>query len=285
MASVATSAQNDQARRSGQASRLLIHVVLIFGAIMSVFPFVWMILTSLKTFPEYAQQQLLPSVPQWENYVVAWNMAPFGRYLVNTVIVAVLTTLAVLITSALAAYAFARMDFFGKEVVFTLFLTTLMIPFEITMIPNFVIIRNLEWIDTYQALIVPFTASVFGIFLLRQFFQQIPNDYYDAAVLDGAGHLRFLTSIVLPLSQPALISVALFTFLGAWNGLLWPLIVTNSQEMRTVQVGLYSFISEAGTQTHLLMAASVIVVAPIIVLYFFAQKQFIEGISASGLKG
>lgn len=285
MASVATSAQNDQARRSGQASRLLIHALLIFGAIMSVFPFVWMILTSLKTFPEYAQQQLLPSVPQWENYVVAWNMAPFGRYLVNTVIVAVLTTLAVLITSALAAYAFARMDFFGKEVVFTLFLTTLMIPFEVTMIPNFVIIRNLEWIDTYQALIVPFTASVFGIFLLRQFFQQIPNDYYDAAVLDGAGHLRFLTSIVLPLSQPALISVALFTFLGAWNGLLWPLIVTNSQEMRTVQVGLYSFISEAGTQTHLLMAASVIVVAPIIVLYFFAQKQFIEGISASGLKG
>ena len=285
MASVATSAQNDQARRSGQASRLLIHALLIFGAIMSVFPFVWMILTSLKTFPEYAQQQLLPSVPQWENYVVAWNMAPFGRYLVNTVIVAVLTTMAVLITSALAAYAFARMDFFGKEVVFTLFLTTLMIPFEVTMIPNFVIIRNLEWIDTYQALIVPFTASVFGIFLLRQFFQQIPNDYYDAAVLDGAGHLRFLTSIVLPLSQPALISVALFTFLGAWNGLLWPLIVTNSQEMRTVQVGLYSFISEAGTQTHLLMAASVIVVAPIIVLYFFAQKQFIEGISASGLKG
>lgn len=285
MATISATSQNQRSRRRGQLSRAGIHALLIVGSIIAIFPFVWMVLTSLKTFPEFAQQQFLPSVPQWSNYALAWNMAPFGRYLTNSVIVSVFTTIAVLITSSLAAYAFARIDFFGKEIVFTLFLTTLMIPFEITMIPNFVIIRNLEWIDTYQALIIPFTASVFGIFLLRQFFQQIPNDYYDAAVLDGAGHLRFLTSIVLPLSQPALISVALFTFLGAWNGLLWPLIVTNSQEMRTAQIGLYTFISEAGTQTHLLMAASVIVITPIIVLYFFAQKQFIEGISASGLKG
>ena len=199
--------------------------------------------------------------------------------------ISVSTTALVLFTSALAAYAFARMHFFGREVIFIIFLTTLMIPFEITMIPNFLTIRDLGWIDSYAALIFPFGASVFAIFLLRQFFAQIPSDYYDAAVLDGASHLRFLVAIVLPLSQPALVSVALFTFLGSWNSLLWPLIVINSPEMRPIQVGLYSFINEASTNTHLLMAASVIAVAPILVLYFFAQKQFIEGISGSGLKG
>jgi ABC-type glycerol-3-phosphate transport system permease component len=153
------------------------------------------------------------------------------------------------------------------------------------MIPNFLTIRNLNWYDRYPALIVPFSASVFGIFLLRQFFAQIPSDYYDAATPDGAGHFRFLTSIVLPLSQPALVSVGLFTFLGSWNALLWPLIITAREEMRPIQVGLYSFINEASTSIHLLMAGSVIAVTPILILYFFAQKQFIEGISSSGLKG
>ena len=265
--------------------RIGIHAFLIVAALIASFPFVWMVLTSLKTFQEYALQQFFPSAPQWANYTTAWDMAPFGRYLGNTLLIAVSATALVLITSSLAAYPFARVEFFGKETVFTLFLTTLMIPFEMTMIPNFITIRNLEWIDRYPALIVPFSASVFGIFLLRQFFQQIPADYYDAAVLDGAGHLQFLASIIVPLSRPALISVGLFTFLGSWNALLWPLIVTNSEEMRLIQVGLYAFVSEAGTNAHLLMAGSVIAVAPIIVLYFFAQKQFIEGISATGLRG
>jgi multiple sugar transport system permease protein len=285
MATVAVQRENQAARRNQMVIRGGIHAILIFGSIISIFPFVWMVLTSLKTFQEFALQQFLPSTPQWSNYVVAWNMAPFGRYLTNTLFMAVTTTTLVLITSTLAAYPFARLEFFGKEVIFTIFLSTIMIPFEVTLIPNFLTIRNLEWIDTYKAMIIPFSATVFSIFLLRQFFQQIPNDYYDAAVLDGANHIRFLTSIVLPLSQPALISVALFTFLGSWNALLWPLIVTNSEEMRPIQVGLYSFISEAGTNQHLLMAGSVIAVFPIIILYFFAQKQFIEGISASGLKG
>ncbi|MFN8499693.1 MAG: carbohydrate ABC transporter permease [Anaerolineae bacterium] len=285
MATAAVDARNDAARRQRTLRQVSTHTILIIGALVAMFPFVWMVLTSLKTFQEYATQQFLPAVPQWSNYATALTMAPFGRYLANTLFISVSTTALVLFTSALAAYAFARMNFFGREVIFIIFLTTLMIPFEITMIPNFLTIRDLGWIDSYAALIFPFGASVFAIFLLRQFFAQIPSDYYDAAVLDGASHLRFLVAIVLPLSQPALVSVALFTFLGSWNSLLWPLIVTNSPEMRPIQVGLYSFINEASTNTHLLMAASVIAVAPILVLYFFAQKQFIEGISGSGLKG
>lgn len=276
---------NEAARRTGQINRLMIHAVLIFGSVLAIFPFLWMLLTSLKTFQEYAQQQFLPAAPQFQNYAIALAMAPFGRYLSNTTFISIVTTALVLLTSTLAAYPFARMEFYAKEILFTIFLSTLMIPFEITMIPNFLTIRNLEWIDSYQALIIPFSASVFGIFLLRQFFAQIPKDYYDAAVMDGASHLRFLWSIVLPLSTPALISVGLFTFLGSWNSLLWPLIVTNREEMRPIQVGLYSFIGEAGTQGHLMMAASVMAITPIIIIYFFAQKQFIEGISSSGLKG
>ncbi len=285
MASVAVDARNQAARRQRTLRQITTHTILIIGAIVAMFPFLWMVLTSLKTFQEYATQQFFPASPQWVNYATALTMAPFGRYLANTVFISVTTTALVLFTSCLAAYAFARMTFFGREVIFVIFLTTLMIPFEITMIPNFLTIRDLDWIDRYPALIFPFGASVFAIFLLRQFFAQIPSDYYDAAVLDGASHLRFLAAIVLPLSQPALVSVALFTFLGSWNSLLWPLIVTNSPEMRPIQVGLYTFINEASTNTHLLMAASVIAVAPILVLYFFAQKQFIEGISGSGLKG
>ncbi|MFN8474697.1 MAG: carbohydrate ABC transporter permease [Anaerolineae bacterium] len=285
MATAAVDTRNEAARRERTVRRVGTHTILIIGAMIAMFPFVWMVLTSLKTFQEYATQQFLPAVPQWGNYAQALTMAPFGRYLANTLFISVSTTALVLFTSCLAGYAFARMNFFGREVIFIIFLTTLMIPFEITMIPNFLTIRDLGWIDSYAALIFPFGASVFAIFLLRQFFAQIPSDYYDAAVLDGASHLRFLIAIVLPLSQPALVSVALFTFLGSWNSLLWPLIVTNSPEMRPIQVGLYSFINEASTNTHLLMAASVIAVAPILVLYFFAQKQFIEGISGSGLKG
>jgi multiple sugar transport system permease protein len=260
-----------------------------------------MILSSLKSYREVATRVLWPaalrlstySIPAEQrpipnlfyNYVQAWKAAPFARYFANSFFIASCTATGVLITSALAAYAFARLDFRGKNVIFTLFLATMMIPFEITMIPNFITISNLGWVNTYQAMIIPWIASVFGIFLLRQFFATIPKDLYDAALLDGCGHFRFLTQIVLPLSKPALISVGLFNFLGSWNAFTWPLIVTREEKMYPIQVGLRYFVTESGTATQELMAAAAITILPLLILYFFAQRQFIEGISTTGLKG
>jgi multiple sugar transport system permease protein len=289
------------ARIPRRISRGLLYIVLTVGAVTSLAPFIWMILSSLKSYREVATRVFWPaslqlstySIPAEQrpiphlfyNYVQAWKAAPFARYFANSFFIASCTATGVLITSALAAYAFARLDFRGKNVIFTLFLATMMIPFEITMIPNFITISNLGWVNTYQAMIIPWIASVFGIFLLRQFFATIPHDLYDAALLDGCGHFRFLTQIVLPLSKPALISVGLFNFLGSWNAFTWPLIVTREEKMYPIQVGLRYFVTESGTATQELMAAATITILPLLILYFFAQRQFIEGISTTGLKG
>ncbi len=268
-------------------SRLIIHLLLIAGAIWAIFPFVWMVLTSLKGYAEAsAATDFFPQHWLFSNYVEAWNeVSLFPRYFANTIFIAVMTTVGLLITSTLAAYAFARMRFPGREVLFMVLLTTMIIPFEVTLVPNFVIIRLLHWADHYEALIIPWTASAFSIFLLRQFFQSIPQDLYDAAVLDGATHLRFLISIVLPLSRPALITAGLLSFLGSWNSLMWPLLVTNNPEIRPIQVGLAAFITDAGTQIQLLLAAVTISIIPIIILYMILQKWFIEGIASVGIRG
>jgi multiple sugar transport system permease protein len=270
--------------RLGQA---LIQAVLIIGAIWSLFPFAWMVLTSLKSYIEAsASQSLLPSQWLFSNYIAAWNQVGiFPRYFANTLFIAVTTALGVLVTSTLAGYAFARMRFPGRDPLFILLLVTMMAPFEVTLVPNFILMRDLHWVDTYTALIVPWTASAFSIFLLRQFFRSIPQDLYDAAVMDGCWHLRFLWSIVLPLSRPALITSALLTFLGSWNSLMWPLLVTNNPLLRPIQVGIAAFITDAGTQVQLLLAAVTISIAPIIVLYLVLQRWFIEGIATIGIQG
>lgn len=277
--------ENFRARLTKRGVVIGIHVILIIGSVVAAFPFVWMVLTSVKSYQEFIAGQLIPDILRFSNYVEAWRMAPFGRYFLNSLFISVATVTAVLVTSTLAAYAFARLEFFGRDVLFMVFLATLMVPFEVTMIPNFILIRDLGWYDSYWAMIMPFSASVFGVFLLRQFFATIPQDLYDSAVLDGCGHLRFLWEIVLPLSKPPLITVGLFTFLGSWNALLWPLIVTRTQEIRPIMLGLAEFITEAGTQTQLLMAAATLTILPVIIFYFFAQREFIEGIAATGLKG
>ena len=282
-------------------SRGLLYTVLTVGAATSLAPFIWMILTSLKSYREMATRVFWPaslrlstySIPAGQrpipdlfyNYVQAWNAAPFARYFANSFFLASCTAIGVLVTSTLAAYAFARLNFYGKNAIFVLFLATMMIPFEVTMIPNYITVSRLGWINTYWAMIVPWIASVFGIFLLRQFFATIPGELYDAALLDGCGHFRFLTQIVLPLSRPALISVGLFNFLGSWNAFTWPLIVTREEKMYPIQVGLRYFVTESGTATQELMAAATITILPLVILYFFAQRQFIEGISTTGLKG
>jgi len=251
------------------------HSVLIFVAVLVAYPFYFMITSSLKDVLEAARTPptIFPTELHPENYADAWNRAPWGRYFVNTVFVSVAVTVLELITACLAAYAFARMRFRGKGVLFTIFLATLMIPAEATLIPNYVLMspsRNaclglpcLGWFDSYQVQIVPFIASAFSIFLMRQFFLSIPTELSDAARIDGAGHLRFLWSIVLPLSIPAL----------------------SRPDFRPVQVGLSGFRQEAGSSYHLLMAASTFVVAPIVVLFLVAQRYLVQGIARTGIRG
>jgi len=266
---------------------LSIHLVLLIGVAWSLFPFLWMVLTSLKSYIDAsAATALLPQQWLFSNYADAWNqVGNFPRYFANTLFIGFSTVAGVLLTSILAAYAFARMHFPGREILFIILLSTMMIPFEVTLIPNFILMRDFQWIDHYEAMIIPWTASAFSIFLLRQFFRAIPNELYDAAVIDGCGHLRFLAAIVLPLSKPALITSGLFTFLGSWNSLMWPLLVTNNPLMRPLQVGISSFITDAGTQVQLLLAAVTISVIPVILIYLLLQHWFIEGIATVGIRG
>ena len=272
--------------------KVLIYVVLIVGAIIALFPFFWMVSTSLMTLGETLQLRLLPAAPQWANYAEAIERAKFDKYLVNSLIITLGTMAGLLITSILAAYAFARIKFKGSNLIFMLFLATMMIPESVTLIPNYLMIRGDilpipggSWMNTYWALTIPFIANAFSIFLLKQFFQQVPNELWDAARMDGADHLRFLVQIVLPISKAPIMTVLLFGFTGSWNAFSWPLIVTSTDKWRTVMIGLWNFVGEAGTETHLMMAGAVITLIPILVLYLFTQKQFTQGIATTGLKG
>lgn len=223
----------------------------------------------------------------FSNFKTAWyKVKPsFTRYFFVTIFVATVTTAGQLLTSILAAFAFVFFNFPGKNLLFTLFLATMMVPQQVLLVPNYLILSTLGWIDTFAALIVPWLAHVFGIFMLRQFFMQVPRDLLDAAIIDGCSKFGFLFRILIPLSIPPIVTIAIFTFLGSWNGLLWPLIVTNSQEMRTIQVGLSYFSQAEGTEWELLMAASTFCIMPLVLAYFCAQKYFVQGEATSGLKG
>lgn len=220
----------------------------------------------------------------FQNYVSAWNAAPFGRYYANTVFVAITTTFLEIIFASMAAFAFAKMEFFGKNFIFTLFLATMMVPGEVLLVPNFITLTVFGWIDTYYALIVPWVISVFAIFLIRQHFMTVPDELYDAAKIDGLSKWKFLWRIMVPLSKPAIITGALLKFVGSWNAFLWVLIVTKSPEYRTLPVGLQNFSSATGTEYNLLMAAATFSIIPVVILFLITQKYFIAGISRSGLK-
>ncbi len=272
-------------------SNLMIYIVLIIGAIVAIIPFVYTISVSLMNLTEATGGRLLPAVPRWDNYVTAWNDANFSLYLGNSIKITLITLAGELVFSTLAAYAFARMEFPGKGFLFTLLLTTLMLPEAVVWIPNYITVSWLgrlgpiPWINNWPALTVPFMASAFGIFLLRQFFQQIPGELWDSAQIDGAGHLRYLLRIMIPLSKAPIMTLALFGFIGAWNALAWPILVTTTPDWRPVSYGLLAFLDEAGAFFHLQMAGAVITMAPVLILYFFTQRTFIEGIATSGLKG
>ncbi|BDP43740.1 hypothetical protein DAETH_37090 (plasmid) [Deinococcus aetherius] len=248
-------------------------------------PLAWMLLAAFKGQKEVFTGPLIPETWVWQNFVEAWNGAPFGRYLFNSVLVSVVTTVSVVLTSALAAYAFARMQFPGRQPLFLFALGTLMIPGDVLLIPNFITVREFGWVNSYPALIVPFAASAFGVFLLRQAFLRTPVELEEAARLDGATPLQFLFRILLPVNAPALSALGVLTFLASWNALVWPLVATSRDEFRTVQVGLASFSNLEGSNLPVVMAATVIVVAPVLIVYALAQKWFIESAAATGLKG
>jgi len=263
------------------------HLVLIPLAIVMLIPMIWMIITSFETLNEtrHFPPILIPSSIQWRNYTDVLQQAPFARWFMNTLIVTVVVVAGNLLFCSLAGYAFARIKFFGRDVVFILVLATLMIPFQVIIIPTFIIVRKLGLIDTLGALIVPNLAGAFGIFLLRQFFRSLPIELEEAARIDGASRLGVLFKIVLPLSGPVLATVAVITFLWTWNDFLWPLVTLYSPNNMTLQLGLTTFQGAHSTNTHLLMAANVMSVLPVLFLFVFAQRFFIRGIATSGLKG
>jgi multiple sugar transport system permease protein len=262
------------------------YIVLISGSIVMLLPFLWMISTSLKTFAEALAMPptWIPDQLMWSNFPDGWAMAPFARFFINSVVISVTTAGGGVILSVLAAYAFAKMNFFGKNVVFIVMIGTMMIPGMVLLVPNFLTMVRLGWIDTYHALIIPWLASVFVIFLLRQFFMTIPNELWDSAQIDGCGRFHFLWRFIIPLSKPALFTAFLLRFIGSWNAFLWVLIMTNREEMRTVPVGLALFAQEAGTEYQLMMAMSTLAIIPIMVLFFACQRQFIEGVARTGIK-
>ena len=266
---------------------LLLHIVLIIGSLFMLLPFIWMLSTSLKqasevfTFPP----QWIPSELTWSNYTKALTAMPFGRFYLNSFIAAISVTVLTIITSSLAAFAFARLKFRGRDTLFLVYLGTLMIPFTVLLIPNFILVRYLGWYDSYAALIFPPAFSAFATFLLRQHFRGIPTELDAAARIDGASSLRIWWQIIMPNSAPAIAALAIFIFLGNWNEFLWPLVVTNSENMRTIPVGLNAFQGQFGVRWELLMAAAVVAMLPVMVVYMFAQKWFIKGITITGMGG
>lgn len=261
-------------------------VLLLFVLIINV-PFFWMITTSFKFENEVLAYppKLFPSSFNFDGYKYIWTLVPFARYFINSLFVSITIVASKIFLASLAAYSFAKIPFKGKEVVFYIFLGTMMIPMEVIIIPNYITLNIIGWLNTYWALIIPFVVGAFSIFLLRQFFMQIPRDLDDAAVLDGCGRVRYLFTIVYPLSKPALLTVGLYAFLASWNSFLWPLIVTNSDNMRVIQVALKALQDSWMIDWTSLTAASTIATVPIIILFFFVQKQFLEGIAITGLKG
>jgi multiple sugar transport system permease protein len=266
---------------------LALHAFLLAGSVLMLLPFAWMLSTSLKTPPEtFTYPPIwIPKTIAWDNYARTIAAMPFGRFYLNSLIVTVSVTVLQIVTSSLAAFAFARLRFRGRNGLFLLYLATLMIPFQVTMIPNFIVVRLLGWYDTYQALILPPAFSAFSTFLLRQYFMGIPFDLDEAARIDGASSFRIWWSVILPLSGPVLAALAIFVSLNTWNDFLWPLIVTNSPEMRTLPVGLSTFQGQFKVEWNLLMAGSVIAMLPVLAVYIIAQRWFIRGITLSGMGG
>jgi multiple sugar transport system permease protein len=262
------------------------YVLLVAGAVVMLVPIFWMFSTSLKTLASVftLPVEWWPADPQWRNYASAWQQHPFGRYFINSTLVAAATTVINVLLSACAGWALAKYQFYGKYAIFLAILATLMLPIEVLMVPTFLVVKNLGWLDSYQALIIPAAANAFGVFLMRQTMIHVPDALIDAARIDGAGEVRILFQIVMPLLWPATLTLALLEFRESWDSFVWPLIVVSQDQLRTVSIGLSLFQQENMTNYSELMAMSSVAMLPMLVLFFFFQRSFIQGIAATGIK-
>ena len=266
-------------------ARAALQVALVLGAVIMLSPFIVMLVVSLVPTQAFLARNFSPANFSLTNYIYTFEQVPFGRYYLNSIIVTVTVTILQITIASLAAFAFARLRFRGREALFLLYLSTLMIPFPVTLIPNFLIIKSLGWYDTLIALIVPSLFSVFSTFLLRQYYRGIPIDLDEAARMDGASSLRIWSQVIVPLSGPVLATLAIFVFQGTWNEFLWPLVVTTSDNVRTIPVGLAAFVGQYSTAWGPLMAGSVIALLPVLIIYVLGQNWFVKGITLSGMGG
>lgn len=288
--------------RVGLGIKVAFYIVLSIGAITMIIPFLWMVFTSIKQPHEvFSATGTIKFLPEhffwrdtvingekirawWGNYPDAWREINFFRLYLSSIFVAVVGTFGQVLTSSMAAYAFARLSFPGRDKLFFGYLATMMIPGSVTMIPVFVIMKHLGWINTYQALIIPGLFSAYGTFMLRQFFMGLPVELEDAAKIDGSGYIGIWSGIILPLAKPALATLTTFTFMGFWGSYMWPLVVTVTEAPRTLPIGLRYFVGQHATNYTQLMAASVIALIPVLLLFVFNQRYFVEGIKLQGLK-
>jgi len=264
-------------------------VSLLVASLVVLIPFMWMVNTALQPNIKSVYQipPRLPNPIAWGNFIKAWKSAPFGIYLKNSIIVSVAVVLLQTVTSAMAAYAFSWIKFPGRNVLFLFFLAVLMIPRQVTVIPQYIIISDLGWIDTLTALTIPLAVSAFGTFLIRQSFLSVPGELVDAALIDGAGHFMIMSKIMIPLNQPMILTFLLLSFNWTWNDYFWPLIMTNSTNMRTLPVGLVQMRMgpDQGTEWQIIMAATVFVLLPVMLIFILFQRQFVEGVARQGIKG
>src|SRR5215203_3985250 len=274
-------------RRLPALTRLATHLILAAGAVVMIGPFVWSALTSLKTLGESFRvpPTIFPSHLQWGNYAQVFTQLPFLSFYENTIIVTAVKVVGVLITSSLAGYAFARIEFPGRNVLFAVYLAVLMVPYQIFLLPQFFIMAKLGWVNTLLALNVPGLFDAFGTFLLRQFFMGLPRELEDAAKIDGCNHFQIYWRIMLPLAKPGLIALAIFTFLWSWNDFLWPLVVINSPERMPLGAGLAFLQGQYLTDFPLLMAGAMLSTLPVIAVFVVMQRQFVEGVASTGIKG
>ena len=271
--------------RRQKLSAVALFVILTLGAVVILFPVAWMLSTALKSAPEVAQYppKLLPERPMFQNFAVAWQKAPFTQYTVNTLIIVVFTIAGNVLSNSLVAYAFAKINFRGREFLFKVILATMMIPAFVTLVPTYVIFSKLHWVNTYLPLIVPtFCGNAFHIFMMRQFYRTIPNELLEAAKVDGAGHFYIWSRLVLPLVKPVLATVALISFKGAWSDFQGPLLYLSEPAKYTLQLGLQVFKGEGYTEWNYLMAVSFLSMIPVVLLFFCFQNYFIEGMNISG---
>lgn len=263
------------------------YVFLGLGAVVMLFPFFWMFSSAFKSAQEVATfpPRWLPAAPRLENFAIAFEKAPFALYFLNSVMITLASVIGTGLVTILASFAFSRLKFRGRDLLFTLLLALMMIPFEMLVITNYETIAAWKLIDTRSALVLPFLGSIFYTYILRNFFLSIPEGLYWSARVDGASNWKYLWKVMVPIARPALTTIILLNAIASWNSFMWPMLVINSTANRTLPLGLYTFMTEGGMYFELLMAASTIVVLPIIVLFLFARKQIVGGVARGGLKG